>query len=149
MKTSITLQQWCKDNKRENLIQEWNYSRNIDMDPTTVNCGSSIKAWWKCSKGHEWQASISTRATSGHGCPYCSHQKVIIGETDLATTNPELVKEWNFEKNKNISIDNAMRGSHHKVWWRCPKGHEWQATIASRACNGRGCPICHNDKYLK
>ena len=30
------------------------------------------------------------------------------------------------------------------VWWKCEKGHEWQAQIASRHW-GNGCPQCANE----
>ncbi|MBQ4587207.1 MAG: zinc-ribbon domain-containing protein, partial [Clostridia bacterium] len=35
---------------------------------------SHKKAWWKCDKGHEWQARIASR-NKGSGCPYCSGRK--------------------------------------------------------------------------
>ena len=46
--------------------------------------------------------------------------------------NNKLVKEWNYEKNKDIDINKITLGSNKKVWWICDKGHEWQAVIASR-----------------
>lgn len=130
---------------RPNLAKEWNYEKNIGLDPDNISRGTTKKVWWKCSKGHEWQASVSTRS-AGYNCPYCSHQKAIVGETDLGSTNPELINEWDFERNKNIDIKTVMRGSHRKVWWKCLEGHEWQASISSRACNHTGCPICHQEK---
>jgi len=48
----------------------------------------------KCKLVHEWEAVISKRSY-GRRCPYCTGRKVIFGETDLATINPELAKEWN------------------------------------------------------
>ena len=35
-------------------------------------------------------------------------------------------------------------GSNKKVWWKCPKGHEFQGKINDRANKRRGCPICSN-----
>ena len=70
----------------------------------------------------------------------------------MATVNPELAKEWNYEKNKgaingigqDISTpDRVMSSSSQKVWWKCSKGHEWMATVNSRECK-RGCPFCAN-----
>ena len=29
------------------------------------------------------------------------------------------------------------------MWWRCERGHQWQAEIKARV-NGNGCPICSN-----
>ena len=35
-----------------------------------------------------------------------------------------------------------MANSGIKVWWRCSRGHEWQATISNRNY-GTGCPACY------
>ena len=40
------------------LMAEWNWERNIDITPSQVTLVSHKKAWWKCSKGHEWQALV-------------------------------------------------------------------------------------------
>ena len=43
-------------------------------------------------------ASVGSRI-KGTGCPYCAGQKVLEGYNDLATTNPELLEEWDYQKN--------------------------------------------------
>ena len=52
------------------LMSEWNYEKNKDIDPNKLTCGTNKKAWWvgKCS--HEWQASISDRCV-GKSSPNC------------------------------------------------------------------------------
>lgn len=65
------------------------------------------------------------------------------GETDLATTNPSLASEWDYEKNAKLTPQMVTKGSHKKVWWKCPVGHSWPATIASRNA-GKGCSKCHD-----
>ncbi|MBQ04335.1 hypothetical protein CL673_06465 [Candidatus Bathyarchaeota archaeon] len=32
-------------------------------------------------------------------------------------------------------------GNGRKIWWRCSRGHEWEAAVASRI-RGTGCPDC-------
>ena len=33
--------------------------------------------------------------------------------------------------------------THRLVWWRCPLGHEWQASLATRTAPAdAGCPTC-------
>ncbi|MFA7101153.1 MAG: zinc-ribbon domain-containing protein, partial [Bacilli bacterium] len=63
------------DNKE--LMKEWNWDKNQanGVSPDTLTCGSGKKVWWKCSKGHEWQASIYSR-TYGVGCPICAGKQV-------------------------------------------------------------------------
>ena len=126
------------------LAKEWNYEKNGNLKPDNFLTNSHKKVWWKCSEGHEWQATIDSR-NNGHGCPYCSGRCVVKGENDLQTVNPTLAKEWNCEKNGGLKLEQITANSNKKVWWKCNKGHEWQATIANRN-NGRGCPVCNSER---
>ncbi len=129
------------------LLAEWDFIKNGDLKPTMVTYGSPKKVWWKCNKGHEWQARIRHRS-HGSGCPYCANKQVLRGYNDLATINPKLAKEWNYEKNGDLKPDMVMANSNQKVWWKCINGHEWQVNICNRN-NGYGCPICVNRKIIK
>ena len=62
--------------------------------------------------------------------------------------NPTLMAEWNWEKNNELGLDpNILTlGSNKKAWWKCSKGHEWQAVIYSRS-KGAGCPICNSERH--
>ena len=53
------------------LCKEFHPTKNGDLKPEDFTWGSAKKVWWICSKGHEWDAIISSR-TRGSGCPYCS-----------------------------------------------------------------------------
>ena len=128
-----------------NLAREWNYERNNGVTPDDVLPGSNKKVWWRCVKGHEWQATIVNRSKHGRGCPYCSGRYPIKGENDLQTVNPVLAIEWNHEKNIGLTPTDVLPNSNKKVWWKCEKGHEWEATINHRN-NGRGCPQCARKK---
>lgn len=123
-----------------NLINEWNFERNRSLSPEMFSSGSSEKVWWKCSKGHEWKATVANR-TQGNGCPYCSNRKLLVGFNDLATTNPEVAKEWNYEKNAPILPTQVFLGSPKRFWWKCSNGHEWNSTVLNRK-QGNGCPYC-------
>lgn len=122
-----------------NLSKEWNADKNGDLTPMNVTLHSNKKVWWMCSKGHEWQAIINNRS-KGSNCPYCSG-RYATPETCLANVNPNLSKEWHPTKNKPLTPYDVTSCSSTKVWWLCPKGHEWQATIKNRTYN-RGCPDC-------
>ena len=126
------------------LANEWNYEKNNGLTPVDVSPNSNKKVWWKCSKDHEWQALIYHR-NKGVGCPYCSNKKVLLGYNDLVTTNPELAIEWHPTRNEPLSPTMVTSGSHKKVWWKCSKGHEWQATIDNRN-RGNRCPQCARQK---
>ena len=63
----------------------------------------------------------------------------------LATTHPDLVKEWHPDKNENLTPEGFTAGSKKKVWWKCKTGrmdHVWPATIQKRAKYKQGCPYC-------
>lgn len=122
------------------VASHWNYERNGNLKPEHFTANSNKKIWWKCQKGHEWQATINNR-NNGNGCPYCSGRYAIKGESDLQTLNPTLAKEWNYEKNNGLTPMDVVPNSNKKVWWKCSKGHEWQTTIANRNI-GTGCPYC-------
>ncbi len=129
------------------LAKEWNYEKNNNLSPQQFTPGSGKKVWWKCEKGHEWNADIHSRS-AGVGCPYCAGKKVLRGFNDLATTNPELLAEWNYKKNKEITPYMVSFGSEKRVWWICKNGHEWKAMVGGRV-NGRGCPYCSNRRVLE
>jgi len=130
------------------LCKEWSRARNGDLTPSDVTRGSSLKVWWTCPKGHDYQASIANRV-SGKGCPYCSGKKVLEGFNDLRTVNPAVAEQWHPARNGGLQPEGVLAGSHKKAWWKCEKGHEWEAVIKSRALNGAGCPYCSNQKVLK
>ena len=123
------------------LAKEWNYEKNKTLLPSQVKAGSNKKVWWICSKGHEWLAKIGLRTYLKRNCPYCNHHTTLAGFNDLATTNPELAKEWNYEKNAPLLPTQVFEKSTKTVWWICPKGHEYKRPIYNRRV-GSGCPVC-------
>lgn len=135
--------------KNERLAKEWHPSKNGTLTPHHFSLKSNFKAWWKCEKGHEWQSKICNRAIERLGCPYCSGRFVTKGETDLATTNPELAKEWHPSKNDTLTPKDVSKGSNKKVWWRCELGHEWLAQVNNRCLQKTGCPYCSGRKAWK
>ncbi len=126
---------------RPDLVDEWDIEKNLPLTPKDVTIGSGKTVWWKCKKGHEWQARVCNR-TGGSGCIYCTGQKAIKGENDIETTHPEILDSWDYEKNADINPSDFMAGSNRKVWWKCPLGHTWKASVSKRT-NGTGCPHCY------
>ena len=123
-----------------NLIAEWNYEKNIDLDPSKITLGSDKKAWWLCKEGHTWSASVSNRA-KGRGCPICCGKIVLTGYNDLATRYPSLSLDFDIKRNK-INPQNVFAGGTKKYWWICPNGHSYQCSIHNRAIIKVGCPYC-------
>ena len=141
-----SLHDYCTEHGKEILLQEWYPSKNEPLTPVTVTYGSKTKVWWRCARGHEWQATVKSRA-GGCGCPYCTNRALVPGENDLATTHPEIARQWHPNKNGGLTPHDLMAGTRRKVWWQCGKGHEWQAGVASRT-GGAGCPVCAGKRIL-
>lgn len=139
----------CIANVKPELLEEWNYEKNLNINPETVSSGSDIKYWWKCKKcGYEWQATPYTR-TLGRGCHCCAGLAVVPGINDFASQHPDLLKEWDYEKNT-VSPDKVSCGSNKKVWWKCQKcGNSWQAAPYTRIKLGSGCPYCFGRLPIK
>ncbi len=126
------------DNKE--LMSEWDYEKNIDLDPTKITHGSHTEVWWKCSKcGYEWKTCPSKRRK----CIKCLH-KPDIGKNDLATLYPKIAKEWHPTKNGDMTPYDVKSKSNRIVWWLCANNHEYQAKISerTRADKGTHCPQC-------
>lgn len=132
-------------NQNPQLASQWHPTKNKDLTPRDVTPGSNKRAWWICDKGHEWEAIIGDRAgKQKRGCPYCSNRRA-SKENNLAIINPLLAAQWHPDKNGNLTPRDVTSGSNKKVWWRCCKGHEWQASIQNRS-KGRNCPYCGGKK---
>ncbi len=136
----------CKDNNlaivNPKLAKEWHPTKNGKLTPNDFTSGSAYKVWWKCKKGHEWEAIISSRSR-GARCPYCSGHYA-SKDNWLATSNPNLAREWHPTKNGKLTPKNLRLYSNKKVWWKCHKGHEWLRSVISRS-KGSMCPGCKKE----
>lgn len=112
-------------------------------DPSAVCYGSRKVLPWKGICGHIWETEVCSRSTKGHGCPYCSGKKILLGFNDLATIAPALAKEaynWNPQ--------DFTSGSNAKVLWKGKCGHIWNAQIKNRYIGNTGCPYCAGQAVL-
>ena len=134
----------CLAIKNPQLAKEWHPTKNKNLTPFDVSLASAKRVWWKCPKGndHEWQAKISNRSSLNQGCSVCSNRTVVISNC-LATTHPQLAKEWDHKKNSLTPFE-VVAGNHNKVYWKClnNKRHpSYFASIEKRVAN-RNCPKC-------
>jgi len=124
------------------VLKEW-HPKN-EGNPCDYSIGSHKKVWWKCSEGHEWSARISDRTLKGGGCPYCTRQRPSeINRLDLHASQ-SILDEWHPKNEK--SIKEYSYGTMKKVWWKCSKNHEWEASIWNRVGLKANCPICNESK---
>ena len=126
------------------LLSEWDWERNEEagLSPDLLLPRSHKTAHWVCKNGHHWDATINERAAGG-GCPYCSHRRAMPGEHTLATEFPDLLKEWDWEKNVAEGLDRLLPYSNKVTHWRCSQGHEWKEPIRNRTTSRISkCPVC-------
>jgi hypothetical protein len=122
------------------IARQWHPQKNGRLRPEEIG-SSHKKVWWIDDLGHEWQATIASRAHQGVGCPFCSNNQLLVGFNDLETQNPELAREWDYERNFPLLPNQVVSGGGKKYWWTCTQGHTWRTDITHRLF-GRGCPSC-------
>jgi DNA-directed RNA polymerase subunit RPC12/RpoP len=111
------------------------------IQATDVSFGSGKKPLWRFGCEHDFDASVAS-VIRGSSCPYCSGHRLLKGFNDLASKKPELVDEWDSEKNSLTQVDEVSYGSNFKAWWyKKSCGHSWQALVYNRY-KGDGCSVC-------
>lgn len=118
------------------VIEDWDYRLN-SKKPEEEIAVLSHKFYWICPKGHSYYATLKAKLKKSK-CTICSGKEILIGYNDLKTVSPELVEEWDYEKNKKMP-ENYTFLSNQKVYWVCKKcGYKWEAIINNRP----NCPKC-------
>lgn len=69
-------------------------------------------------------------------------------EKKFVSDNPQLMAEWDWDKNIGFSPEELSVGSQQKVWWIGICGHRWDAMIKDRT-RGYGCPICSGKRVVE
>ena len=127
------------------IAAEWS-EKNLPLKPDEVNAKSRKNVWWKCRKcGNEWKSVINARV-KGTVCHVCAEREVLAGYNDLATTDSQLLSEWDYEQNK-LKPTEVSRTSAKRAWWKCRHGHSWSMKINERTILKKGCRICEQE-YL-
>jgi hypothetical protein len=129
------------------IAQEWHPTKNGDLTPSDFTYGSGQKVWWLCPKDHSYDSVICNRTGPKQGCPFCSSHLVSV-EKNLSTLFPEVAQEWHPQKNGELMPDMFLSRSHKKVWWLCPRKHEYESIISNRTKPRKptGCPHCSSRK---
>ena len=73
---------------------------------------------------------------------YLLSNDILIIQGKVSVEKPELLKEWDYEKNAGLNPDDFTSSSGKNIWWKCPLGHSWIAKISNRVSNGSNCPRC-------
>jgi hypothetical protein len=136
------------------LAKQFDVEANGGTRPESVHPGSMTKYWWACDVcGYKWQASVNQRLAP-RGCKPCgvrrranmrAHPEPGRSFGDLF---PEVATQWHPTKNAPLTPKDVAPASNKLVWWRCRRGHEWQARVVTRREFGqcRQCPISESGR---
>ena len=128
---------------RPTLVVLWNPERNGSLSPETVDVAHSGNVWWRCLKGHDFRRPPLIMMRDAD-CPVCAAAKA-----SLAVMNPAVAAEWHPKRNGEITPAQVDAEHVMNVWWLCPNGHEYQATVRSRTRGSRSCPTCYGGWSLE
>lgn len=125
--------------KAPEVLSEWDYEKNSDLNPNTLPFSHSGKVWWKCENNHEthsWQSSVYSRAIGRGKCKVC---------LSIVVTHPEIATEFHPTNNGSLLVSDVTKSSKEKLWWKCSKcSHEWQAFVSSRTRGIGRCFRCES-----
>ena len=118
-------------------------TENNEINRKKLNKNSLDVVNWKCKEGHSWKDSPFNRSRTKQGCPYCAGAPII--EKNVAVMFPDILTNWDYEKNNSINVYPQYITDHyqiHKVFWKCPKGHEYRRLIKKQVGSNHKCKYC-------
>jgi very-short-patch-repair endonuclease len=140
-----------------NEVQEYIKSQGCELlSDNYINSRTKIHILCNCGNT-EWYTKFND-FKNGQRCRKCGYKKSAINfiktrikkTGSLNITHPELCKEWDFERNKNILPENISFGSTKKIWWVCKKcGNKWESSPNTRTNDVCACPRCRASKGEK
>lgn len=132
---------------RSELMKEWDFDENQELDPAQLVVGSNKKANWVCYLcNNRWSTSIYHRAVNNRGCRKCSsNRRLNFNVKDsIASTHPNIANDWDHNNNGRLLPEMFPKGARYKANWRCHRcGEKVQRSVKSY----KGCSKCN--KALK
>ena len=101
-----------------------------------IYINSKTKLWWKCEKGHCWQATPFSVKIRKSWCPICANNQPL---------GLEMMKQ--IAKNKGGKcLSDTYVNAKVALQWECQNGHIFKAT-ADRVNHGGWCPECKKKRF--
>lgn len=145
--------------KRPDLLHEWDYAKNKGISPDSVAFSDKRRVNWICSAcGHKWEAPISSRGFNNCGCPECAKKKrtatrnktLVSKHGSLADNYPNLMLDWDWNKNKDIDPNSTPSRTRAEVYWKCHIcQYEWHKSPDQRIGKHLGCPKCSKKEQAR
>lgn len=120
-----------------NLIKEFDFNKNKDVDIYKITKGSEKKMYWLCENKHSY-VSTPRHRNEGKNCPICAGRTILIGYNNLSHTNPEVIK-WLCNLEDGLT---HTRSSSKKIKFKCECGVIHKKVISSVTSRGLCCKAC-------
>lgn len=108
-KKTKSLEEWCHENNQDELLDEWNFEKDIYSErliqPSNIPYDCAFNASWKCSMGHEWKSTVVARTKFQLKCPICNPEKSYL---PIGTNNGCLTIIGGFEDYRKKVVDNVV-----------------------------------------
>ena len=114
---------------------------------------SHTKVVWYCETCKQFYIQeVSSKTNMHRGCPFCTHQRILPGVTDLFTwclenNRPDILEDWDYTKNNEYPTE-VFPASSKKYYFMCQNGHKYEMTLSSKTVDKHLCPICANKQVL-
>jgi hypothetical protein len=118
--------------KYPKLIPYWDQKNNDIKNPNEVTAVLTNSFSWICNRQHKFTRLLKTMV-SDQVCRFCH---------SIKETHPELLSEWDFERNYGIDPMEISQGSDKSIWWKCKHGHFWNASVVKRLKENKKCIEC-------
>lgn len=115
-----TLEQWCLENNRDDIMERWDYSLN-NITPSEVKNLWSTSCWFMCeNKKHPSKLrhlGNVIRTGKVPACPICNS----FGVWCETHNRLDLLKRWDYNLNDKTPYDVSISTT-KKYYFKCPRG---------------------------
>ena len=150
-----SIAQYILDNfKNKKLYDVWDKSKNKDLNPWEISCGSNKKVWIMCQEKDyhgSYEIGCGNFTYLSQRCPYCFNQKIhpkdSLGQYIVDNYGEEFLH--NIWSNKNeLSPFEIPPKSGKSFWWKCSENchDDYLRSAASSFRFEFRCPSCIKEK---
>lgn len=127
------------------IAELYDCERNENTPDHVIANESDNSVWWICKDDatHHYQRAVNAQVRNGGNCPICENRVLQKGVNDLETAYPWITNLWDYDKNDQGPSEYSMV-SHSTAFFKCGKGHTYNARIMMQIEHGDSCLVCEN-----
>lgn len=118
----ITFYDWCVENNKVDILDSWNYDKNI-CTPKDIPYSTHSKYYFKCNEcggSQEYRINSFVHMGTDLHCTYCNSFQNWCIKNNMS----DLLNRWDYEKN-NVLPTILPKASKTKIWLKCGRNiHE-------------------------